>query len=75
MEDFEERVAELHQELRGQTSAEAEYSFLQYARQLDFYGTEQYSAQDQLGITISLGVCAQGIVISREMKKLNTFSW
>jgi tyrosine-protein phosphatase non-receptor type 4 len=68
-------VAAIHQGIRGQCSAEAEYNFLQYACQLEFYGTELYPASDDQGIAISLGVCSHGIVIFRDMIKLNTYPW
>ena len=72
---FEKRVAEIHQEIRGQSTNEAEYNFLQYARQLEFYGVEQYPAADDRGVSISLGVCSHGIVVFKDLLKLNTFTW
>ena len=42
---------------------------------MEFYGIEQYFARDDHGIEISLGVCADGIVVFRDMNKLSTFSW
>ncbi|XP_019850847.1 PREDICTED: tyrosine-protein phosphatase non-receptor type 4-like [Amphimedon queenslandica] len=74
-EVFEKRVSEIHQEIRGQTTSEAEYNFLQYARQLEFYGVEQYPAADDRGVSISLGVCSHGIVVFKDLLKLNTFTW
>lgn len=68
-------MSELHRGIRGQASSQAEYSFLQYARQLEFYGVEQYPAADDRGVAISLGVCSHGLVVFKDMLKLNTFPW
>ena len=74
-EAFENRVQEIHQGLRGQSNSQAEFNFLRYSRQLEFYGIEQYFARDDHGIEITLGVGADGIVVFRDMTKLSTFSW
>lgn len=74
-EAFENRVQEIHQGLRGQSNSQAEFNFLRYSRQLEFYGIEQYFARDDHGIEITLGVGADGIVVFRDMMKLSTFSW
>ena len=73
--NFEHRVATIHHDIRGQTTAEAEFNFLRYAKQLEFYGVEQYPALDDRGITISLGVCAHGIVVFKDNLKFSSFSW
>ena len=72
---FEQRVAEIHQGIRGQTTAEAEFNFLRYAKQLEFYGVEQYPAHDDRGINISLGVCAHGLVIFKDNLKFGSHAW
>ena len=74
-EEFEEMAARMHQQIGGQSVAEAEFNFLQLAKQLEFYGVEQYPAQDQSGRPISLGVCAHGIVIFKGLERLKTYPW
>ncbi|XP_068102238.1 tyrosine-protein phosphatase non-receptor type 4 [Hyperolius riggenbachi] len=73
--DFEKEIAKLHQQHRGLTPAEAEFSYLSTARTLDLYGVELHYARDQSNNEILVGVMSGGIVIYKHRVRINTFPW
>lgn len=73
--DFEKEIAKLHQQHRGLTPAEAEFSYLNTARTLELYGVELHYARDQSNNEILIGVMSGGIVIYKNRIRINTFPW
>ncbi|XP_075037226.1 tyrosine-protein phosphatase non-receptor type 4 [Mixophyes fleayi] len=73
--DFEKEIAKLHQQHRGLSPAEAEFSYLSTARTLDLYGVELHYARDQSNNEILIGVMSGGIVIYKNRVRINTFPW
>ncbi|XP_040214179.1 tyrosine-protein phosphatase non-receptor type 4 [Rana temporaria] len=73
--DFEKEIAKLHQQHRGLTPAEAEFSYLNTGRTLDLYGVELHFARDQSNNEILIGVMSGGIVIYKNRIRINTFPW
>lgn len=73
--ELELKVAELHQQHRGQTSAEADLHYLENARKLAMYGVDLHPAKDSAGIDILMGVCASGLLVYRDRLRINRFAW
>ncbi|XP_053327551.1 tyrosine-protein phosphatase non-receptor type 4 isoform X2 [Spea bombifrons] len=73
--DFEKEIAKLHQQHRGLTPAEAEFTYLNTARTLELYGVELHYARDQSNNEILIGVMSGGILIYRNRVRVNTFPW
>ncbi|XP_056391173.1 tyrosine-protein phosphatase non-receptor type 4 [Hyla sarda] len=73
--DFEKEIAKLHQQHRGLSPAEAEFSYLNTARTLELYGVELHYARDQSNNEILIGVMSGGIVIYKNRVRINTFPW
>ncbi|XP_064456583.1 tyrosine-protein phosphatase non-receptor type 4-like isoform X2 [Ornithodoros turicata] len=74
-EELEEKIAELHMLHKGQTSADAEYNFLEQAKRLDMYGVDLHRARDSAQSEIQLGVTSYGLVVFQNSIRINTFSW
>lgn len=74
-EELELKVAELHQQHRGQTSAEADLHYLENARKLAMYGIDLHPAKDSAGIDILMGVSASGLLVYRDRLRINRFAW
>lgn len=72
---LKERVAELHKQHKGQTSAEAELHYLDTAKKLAMYGVELFPASDSSGVEIMIGVCASGLSVYKDRLKMNRFAW
>ncbi|XP_037084620.1 LOW QUALITY PROTEIN: protein 4.1 homolog [Pollicipes pollicipes] len=73
--ELEEKVAQLHKTLRGQTPAEAEMHYLENAKKLAMYGVDLHQAKDSEGIDIMLGICASGLLVYRDKLRINRFAW
>ncbi|KAM8933746.1 tyrosine-protein phosphatase non-receptor type 4 [Pelodytes ibericus] len=73
--DFEKEIAKLHQQHRGLSPAEAEFSYLNTARTLELYGVELHYARDQSSNEILIGVMSGGILIFKNRVRINTFPW
>lgn len=74
-QELELKVAELHQQHKGQTSAEADLHYLENARKLAMYGVDLHPAKDSAGIEILMGVCASGLLVYRDRLRINRFAW
>lgn len=72
---FENEVKRYHQQHKGQTPADAELNYLERAKDLEMYGVDLHSAKDSSGVDIHLGVTANGLVVFRNHKKVDTFPW
>lgn len=73
--ELELKVAELHQQHKGQTSASADLHYLENARKLAMYGVDLHPAKDSAGIDILMGVCASGLLVYRDRLRINRFAW
>lgn len=74
-EELELKVAELHQQHKGQTPAEADLHYLENARKLAMYGVDLHPAKDSSGIDILMGVSATGLLVYRDRLRINRFAW
>lgn len=75
-DDFRKKVIELHKQHKSLSSADAEYHFLVHAAEkLDSYGVEFYNARDQFSTNVLIGVSSNGIVVYKDNKRMNQFSW
>lgn len=73
---FRKKVIELHKQHKSLSSADAEYHFLVHAAEkLDSYGVEFYNARDQFKTNVLIGVSSNGIVVYKDNKRMNQFSW
>ncbi|XP_058871425.1 band 4.1-like protein 3 isoform X18 [Acipenser ruthenus] len=73
--ELEEKVTELHKNIKGMTPAEAEMNLLENAKKLSMYGVDLHHAKDSEGVEIMLGVCASGLLIYRDRLRINRFAW
>lgn len=73
--ELEEKVAELHKQHRGQSSAEAELHYLETAKKLAMYGVELYPATDSSGVQMMLGVSAAGLLVYRDRLRIQRIQW
>ncbi|XP_062844124.1 band 4.1-like protein 3b isoform X2 [Trichomycterus rosablanca] len=73
--ELEEKVVDLHRNLKGMTPADAEMLFLENAKKLSMYGVDLHHAKDSEGVEIMLGVCASGLLIYRDRLRINRFAW
>lgn len=75
-DDFNKKVIELHKQHKSLSSADAEYNFLEHAaKKLDCYGVEFYDAQDLNKTDVKIGVSSSGIIVFKDGKKMDQFSW
>jgi erythrocyte membrane protein band 4.1 len=70
-----ERIAELHRTHRGQTPGEAEFHYLENAKNMALYGVHLHPAVNSEGETVNVGVCAAGLVIYKDKIRLHRFVW
>ncbi|KFD50755.1 hypothetical protein M514_08411 [Trichuris suis] len=69
-------VRNMYEERKGQTPAEAERNYLNNARRLALYGVELHgTAKDAAGAEVSVGICADGILILSDFLRLHRFAW
>lgn len=75
-DDFRKKVIEVHKQHKSLSSSDAEYHFLVHAaKELDSYGVEFYKAKDQYKTNVLIGVSSNGIVVYKDNKRMNQFSW
>lgn len=75
-DDIKKKVIELHKQHKSLSPADAEYQFLQHAaKKLDCYGIEFYDAKDSSKTNVQIGVSSNGIVVSKDSKRINQISW
>uniref|UniRef100_A0A5S6R5Q3 Moesin/ezrin/radixin homolog 1 n=1 Tax=Trichuris muris TaxID=70415 RepID=A0A5S6R5Q3_TRIMR len=69
-------IRNMHKDRKGQTPAEAEQHYLSNAKRLALYGVELHdAAKDASGTEVSVGVCADGILILSEFLRWHRFAW
>uniref|UniRef100_A0A8C6TPT8 Erythrocyte membrane protein band 4.1 like 2 n=1 Tax=Neogobius melanostomus TaxID=47308 RepID=A0A8C6TPT8_9GOBI len=73
--DMEEKILELHKSHRGMTPAQADAQFLENAKKLSMYGVDLHHAKDSEGVDITLGVCANGLLVYKDRLRINRFAW
>ncbi|XP_030069602.1 tyrosine-protein phosphatase non-receptor type 21 [Microcaecilia unicolor] len=66
LEEATQKVALLHQKLRGLTPPEAEMLYMQKVERMDGYGEESYPAKDSQGSDICIGACLDGIFVKHK---------
>lgn len=76
----EEKITELHKQLRGKTPAEMELAFLEKASQFDTYGAELIVVKTSKGVPINFGVSHNGIITylhgtPANIAKIDMFPW
>ncbi|PIC54748.1 hypothetical protein B9Z55_003870 [Caenorhabditis nigoni] len=69
------KIAELHRELRGQTTGEAECLFLDHCKHLALYGIHIFKATDKDKKPVDIGVGAAGINVYQDEQKVHSFIW
>lgn len=74
-EDFEERTAEFHKHHGGQSPADAEFNFLEVAKNLDLYGVDLHFAKDHDGLDLHIGISPLGLTVYHNRCKINFFPW
>lgn len=75
-DDIKKKVIELHKQHKSLSPADAEYQFLEHAaKKLECYGVDLYEARDISKTNVQIGVSSNGIVIFRDNKRTNQFSW
>ncbi|XP_068741588.1 tyrosine-protein phosphatase non-receptor type 4-like isoform X2 [Montipora capricornis] len=73
--DFEERAAEFHKHHCGQSPADAEFNFLEVAKNLDLYGVDLHFAKDHDGLDLHIGISHIGLTVYHNRCKINFFPW
>ncbi|KAM9778047.1 band 4.1-like protein 2 isoform 6-T8 [Syngnathus typhle] len=73
--EMEEKILELYKALKGQTPAQADVHFLENAKKLSMYGVDLHHAKDSEGVDITLGVCANGLLVYKDRLRINRFAW
>lgn len=75
-DDIKKKVIELHKTLhKSLSAADAEYQFLLHCKNLDCYGVEFYDAKDICKNKVKIGVSSNGVVVFKDNKRTNQFSW
>lgn len=72
---YQSEVMRFHQQHKGQTPADAELNYLERAKHLEMYGVDLHNAKDSSGIDIQLGVTCDGVVVFKNNRKVDTFTW
>ena len=75
-EKLEQTVTQMHQtDMKGQSPAEAELSFLKKASQQETYGVDPFSVKDHKGNQMNLGINHSGILVFQGNRKTQHYSW
>lgn len=75
-EKLQADVMNLHQtELKGQSPAQAETSFLKRAIALETYGVDPVEVKDQKGTRLHIGVNHSGVLVFQGNRKIHHYVW
>lgn len=75
-EKIEETVTQLHQtDMKGQSPAEAELSFLRKASSLETYGIDPFAVKDHKGNAMNLGINHSGILVFQGNHLSSHYAW
>ncbi|KAH8868903.1 FERM, ARHGEF and pleckstrin domain-containing protein 2 [Schistosoma japonicum] len=69
------RVREFHKSHIGLSPTEADFALLDTARKIEFYGVRLHFARDHEGLALNLAVTHLGLLVFKNLIKINTFSW
>uniref|UniRef100_A0A1I7TKX3 FERM domain-containing protein n=1 Tax=Caenorhabditis tropicalis TaxID=1561998 RepID=A0A1I7TKX3_9PELO len=69
------KIAELHRELRGRTTGEAEAMFLDHCKHLPLYGIHIFKVVDKDKKDTDIGIGAAGINVYQNEQTVHTFTW
>ncbi|KAJ1206687.1 hypothetical protein NDU88_002088 [Pleurodeles waltl] len=73
---LEKKIAEIHKnEVRGQSTAVAEFNLLLKAHSLETYGVDPHPCKDSMGTTTFLGFTATGFVVFQGNKRIHLLKW
>ncbi|GMS98596.1 hypothetical protein PENTCL1PPCAC_20771, partial [Pristionchus entomophagus] len=73
----EEKIAELHQGLRGMSAAEAELRMIEMACQMETYGFDPYTVKDPKNgaVSVYIGATHRGILVFHGSQKAHHMQW
>ncbi|ESN98921.1 hypothetical protein HELRODRAFT_66975 [Helobdella robusta] len=74
-DDLIEAIAEQHKDNHGMEAAEAEYRYLENVRTMSLYGVHMINARDEDHRQVSLGICADGLLVFMERIRLHRYVW
>ncbi|EGT41258.1 CBN-FRM-1 protein [Caenorhabditis brenneri] len=69
------KIAELHRELRGQSTGETEIMFLDHCKHLPLYGIHIFKATDKDKKSVDVGIGAAGVNIYQDEQVAHIFNW
>ncbi|KAF8365821.1 frm-4 [Pristionchus pacificus] len=74
---LEEKIAELHQGLRGTSAADAELRMIEMACQLETYGFDPYTVKDPKNgaVSVYIGATHRGILVFHGSQKAHHMQW
>ena len=72
---LETKAEEIHRTLLKMSPGQAEWRFLQIAKELDFYGIDIHSLYGDSHVEYQLGLSATGLVLFRNQSLLTKYSW
>ncbi|XP_078531962.1 FERM domain-containing protein 3 [Lissotriton helveticus] len=73
---LEKKIAEIHKnDVRGQSTAVAEFNLLLKAQSLETYGVDPHPCKDSTGTTTFLGFTATGFVVFQGNKRIHLLKW
>ncbi|KAL4235974.1 hypothetical protein ACF0H5_004362 [Mactra antiquata] len=70
-----EKIAELHKNHKGQAPSMAEAHFLENAKKLAMYGVDMHDVKDFENKRLTLGICANGILVYKDRLRVSRFVW
>ncbi|XP_032905530.1 tyrosine-protein phosphatase non-receptor type 3 isoform X1 [Amblyraja radiata] len=73
--DFQIKVMSLHKQHRDLKQSEAELSYLNKAKTLEFYGVELHNAKDHGNLEIKIGISSGGLGVYRNLVRINFYPW
>ncbi|CAL2028560.1 unnamed protein product [Caenorhabditis brenneri] len=69
------KIAELHRELRGQSTGETEIMFLDHCKHLPLYGIHIFKATDKDKKSVDVGIGAAGVNVYQDEQVAHIFNW
>ncbi|KAG5678589.1 hypothetical protein PVAND_008251 [Polypedilum vanderplanki] len=73
--EIEYRVAELHKQLKGVSSAQAEFNYLDKVKWLDMYGVDLHPVLGEDSVEYFLGLTPSGIIVLRNKTTVAHYYW
>ena len=73
--DLENRVHELHQQLKGMSASQAEFNYLDKVKWHDMYGVDLHPVLGEDSVEYFLGLTPSGIVVLRNKTTVAHYYW